>query len=249
MRNRMQQLSQGQGQRGNESRNGGRQNGGQPQPGQGKSQPGQSQSGQSQPGQGQEGQGQQGQGEQGQAQQGQGKQGQGQAPNGSEAGPGQLSSGQPGSSPYGGIGNRGGSGEMYPRGLEQGYRESVQDMSQLRDFIRNHPEYSNEVLQLMHAASQAYVNDAELSQRIGREVIPQMERLELELRRQLDEKNSDQVRSAGSEHVPAGYSDAIAEYFRKAIRSCELPEKRPRSSTPSTVSEHLSIPRWSPIPP
>ncbi len=215
MRNRMQQLAQGQGQRGNESRNGSRQNGGQPQPGQGKSQPGQSQSGQSQPGQGQEGQGQQGQGQQDQAQQGQGKQGQGQAPNGSEPGLGPLSPGQPGGSPYGGIGNRGGSGEVYPRGLEQGYRESLQDMSQLRDFIRTHPEYSNEVLQLLHAASQAYVNDAELSQRIGREVIPQMERLELELRRQLDEKNSDQVRSAGSEHVPAGYSDAIAEYFRK----------------------------------
>jgi hypothetical protein len=88
-------------------------------------------------------------------------------------------------------------------------------MSQLRDFIRTHPEYSNEVLQLLHAMSPAYANDAELSQRIGREVIPQMERLELELRRQLDDKNSDQVRSAGSEHVPAGYSDAIAEYFRK----------------------------------
>jgi hypothetical protein len=214
MRNRMQQLAQGQGQRGNESRNGSRQNGGQPQPGQGKSQPGQSQSGQSQQGQGQEGQGQPGQAQQGQAQQGQGQQGQGQAQNGSE--PGQLFPGQPGASPYGGIGNRGGSGEVYPHnGLEQGYRESLQDMSQLRDFIRTHPEYSNEVLQLLHAASQAYVNDAELSQRIGREVIPQMERLELELRRQLDEKNSDQVRSAGSEHVPVGYSDAIAEYFRK----------------------------------
>ena len=100
-------------------------------------------------------------------------------------------------------------------GLEQGYRESLRDVSQLRDFIRTHPEYSNEVLQLLHTMNPAYVNDAELSQRIGREVIPQMERLELELRRQLDEKNSDQVRSAGSEHLPAGYSDAIAEYFRK----------------------------------
>jgi hypothetical protein len=104
---------------------------------------------------------------------------------------------------------------MTARGLEQGYRESVRDMGQLRDFIRTHPEYSGEVLQLLHAMSPAYANDAELSQRIGREVIPQMERLELELRRQLDDKNSDQVRSAGAEHLPPGYSDAIAEYFRK----------------------------------
>ena len=202
MRNRMQQLAQGQGQRGNESRNGSRQNGGQPQPGQGQSQPGQSQSGQAQSGQ---------------SQQGQGQQGQGQAPNGTEPGLGQPSPGQPdGGSPFGGVGNRGGSGEVNPHnGLEQGYRESLRDVSQLRDFIRTHPEYSNEVLQLLHTMNPAYVNYAALSQRIGREVIPQMERLELVLRRQLDEKNSDQVRSAGSEHVPAGYSDAIAEYFRK----------------------------------
>jgi hypothetical protein len=201
MRNRMQQLTESQGQRGGK---------GQPQPGKGQSQQGQSQQGQGQ----QQGQSQQGQGQQGQGQQGQAGQGQsGQASNGS--GVGQVAPGEPGGSPYGGVGNRGGSGDVSPRGLEQGYRESLQDMGQLRDFIRTHPEYSNEVLQLMHTMNPSYVNDAELSQRIGREVIPQMERLELELRRQLDEKNSDQVRSAGAEHVPAGYSDAIAEYFRK----------------------------------
>jgi hypothetical protein len=191
MRNRMQQLTEDKGQPGGK---------GQPQPGKGQSQPGQGQ-------QGQQGQGQQGQGQQA----GQGQSGQ--ASNGS--GLGQFAPGEPGGSPYGGVGNRGGSGDVSPRGLEQGYRESLQDMGQLRDFIRTHPEYSNEVLQLMHTMNPSYVNDAELSQRIGREVIPQMERLELELRRQLDEKNSDQVRSAGAEHVPAGYSDAIAEYFRK----------------------------------
>lgn len=191
MRNRMQQLTEGKGQRGGK---------GQPQPGQ--------------QGQGQQGQGQQGQGQQGQA--GQGQSGQAPTGSGSGGGQGQFALGEPGGAPYGGVGNRGGSAEAPPRaGLEQGYRESLQDMSQLRDFIRTHPEYSNEVLQLLHTMNPAYVNDAELSQRIGREVIPQMERLELELRRQLDEKNSDQVRSAGTEHVPAGYSDAIAEYFRK----------------------------------
>jgi hypothetical protein len=168
MRNRMQQLTQGQGN-----------------------------SGKSQPGQGQPGQGQEGQTQS----------------NGTESN----------GAPYGGVGNRGGSGETAPHnGMEQGYRESVRDMGQLRDFIRTHPEYSGEVLQLLHAMNPAYANDAELSQRIGREVIPQMERLELELRRQLDDKNSDQVRSAGAEHLPPGYSDAIAEYFRKLSKGKEI---------------------------
>ena len=46
-----------------------------------------------------------------------------------------------------------------------------------------------------------------------------MERLELELRRKLDDKNGDQVRSAGSETIPQGYSGAVADYFRKLSKS------------------------------
>ena len=100
-------------------------------------------------------------------------------------------------------------------GVEQAYRESLRDMNQLREFMRTHPEYSGDMLQLMHALNPAFANDELLGQRIGKEVLPQLEKLELELRRKLDEKNSDQVRSAGSERVPAGYAEAIAEYFRK----------------------------------
>ncbi len=88
-------------------------------------------------------------------------------------------------------------------------------MNALRDFFRNNPELVGDYLQLMHNLNPAYQNDAELQGRIAREVLPGMERLELELRRKLDEKNADQVRSAGTETVPQGYSEAIAEYFRK----------------------------------
>jgi hypothetical protein len=129
-----------------------------------------------------------------------------------------------------GYGALGGPGPVYPQNgrfdglaplppLEQGYRESLRDLNQLRDFVRTHPELSDDYLQLMHALNPAAQNDAELSGRIGREVLPEMERLELELRRKLDEKNADQVRSAGSETIPQGYSDAIADYFRKLSKS------------------------------
>jgi len=113
----------------------------------------------------------------------------------------------------------GGTGPIDPHngniGVEQAYRESLRDMNGLRDFIRQHPEYANDMLQLMHALNPAYTNDGLLSDRISREVLPQLEKLELELRRKLDESNADQVRSAGSEKMPAGYADAIADYFRK----------------------------------
>ena len=71
----------------------------------------------------------------------------------------------------------------------------------------------------MQALNPAYQNEGELTQRLNREVLPSIERLELELRRKLEEKNSDQVRSAGAVTVPPGYSDAVADYFRKLSKS------------------------------
>jgi len=171
-----------------------------------------------QPGQGQQGQNgqQQGQGQQGQGQQGQGQQsqnGQGQGGNGSQTGP------NSGYAPFGGGGpvNPGnGAFADGPMPIEQAYRESLRDLNQLRDFVRQNPDVAGDYSNLSRALNPTYVgNDAELSQRLSHEVLPEMERLELELRRKLEEKNSDQVRSAGSETVPPGYSDAVADYFRK----------------------------------
>ena len=100
--------------------------------------------------------------------------------------------------------------------IEQAYRESLRDLNQLRDFIRQNPDVAGDYSNLMRALNPQYANnDAELSQRLSHEVLPEMERLELELRRKLEDKNSDQVRSAGSETVPPGYSNAVADYFRK----------------------------------
>jgi hypothetical protein len=216
IRNRMQQMAQA---RGNQP--GGQRQGDQGRPGQNgqpsqNGQPGQSgQSGQpgSQPGQ--KGSGQQAGGQAGGQQDGQAN------------GAGQVGGTAQGGTGYGPLG---GPGPAYPSNgrfdglaplppLEQGYRESLRDLNQLRDFVRTHPELSNDYMQLMHALNPVAQNDAELSGRIGREVLPEMERLELEMRTKLDEKNADQVRSAGSESIPQGYSDAIADYFRKLSKS------------------------------
>jgi hypothetical protein len=35
----------------------------------------------------------------------------------------------------------------------------------------------------------------------------------------VDQQQSGQVRSAGSDKVPAGYADAVADYFRKLSKS------------------------------
>jgi hypothetical protein len=213
MRDRMQQLAQsqpgkgrpgeGQGQPGQSRQSNplqrGNQNGNSQQPGQ---QPGQSQEGQSgQPGQ----QGQGGQpGQSGQP---------GQNGNGGQTGPNSAYA------PFGGGGPvtpGNGSAADGPLPIEQAYRESLRDLNQLRDFVRANPDVAGDYSNLSRALNPQFAtNDGELSQRLSHEVLPELERLELELRRKLEDKNSDQVRSAGSETVPPGYSDAVADYFRK----------------------------------
>lgn len=103
-----------------------------------------------------------------------------------------------------------------PLPIEQAYRESLRDLNQLREFMRANPDVAGDYSNLVRALNPQFAtNDAELSQRLSHEVLPGMERLELELRRKLEEKTSDQVRSAGAETVPPGYSQAVADYFRK----------------------------------
>jgi hypothetical protein len=225
MRSRMQQLAEGQ-------QGKGRQPGQQEGQGQGRQsnplqrgnqngngqQPGQSQQGQSAQSGQQPGQGQQGQNGQSGQQPGQGQQGQSaQNGNGTQAGP------NSGYAPFGGGGpvtpGNGYSADG-PLPIEQAYRESLRDLNQMRDFVRQNPDFQGDYSNLSRALNPGYTtNDAELSQRLSHEVLPEMERLELELRRKLEDKNSDQVRSAGSETVPPGYSDAVADYFRKLSKS------------------------------
>ncbi|PYT18095.1 MAG: hypothetical protein DMG59_05495 [Acidobacteria bacterium] len=59
------------------------------------------------------------------------------------------------------------------------------------------------------------ISTPELQNRLNREVLPNLEALEVRLRRQLDEQDGGQVRSGATDKVPAGYVDAVAEYFRK----------------------------------
>jgi len=233
MRSRMQQLAErGQGKGQGAGQQSGQQSG--QQPGQGREsnplrrgdQNGSSASSQGQPGQqpGQQSGRQAGQqpGQQpGQTgQNGQSGQGNQQAQNGQ---PGQSGSGNPngsrtGYAPYGGGGPVN-PGYGYADGgapIDQAYRESLRDLNQLRDFIRDNPDIQSDYSNLSHALNPGFVsNDAELSNRLSHEVLPELERLELDVRRKLEDKNSDQVRSAGSETVPPGYSDAVADYFRK----------------------------------
>ena len=189
--------------------------------------------------QGQQGNGQgQGQGGQQAGQQGQG----GQAAGGPVGGPGARL----GDGVYGGgyrDGNPGGgryyggfdTGNNTPPGgppvqpdnspipPQRAYQDSLRDLDQLRQAVREDPEMAREVQDLIREMQRLdpsrFPGNPALVEQLHAQVLASVDKLELQLRRQLDDKQSGQVRSGDSQPVPAGYEDSVAEYYRRLSKN------------------------------
>jgi hypothetical protein len=97
-------------------------------------------------------------------------------------------------------------------------RDAQMQLNDLREQFRDNPDLGREIQDLSRELSRLQVGQTaspELDARIGREILPKLEALEVQLRRQAGEAETGQVRSGASDRVPAGYTDAVAEYFRK----------------------------------
>jgi hypothetical protein len=177
-----------------------------------------------------QGQGQQGQGQRGQG--GQGGRGQQQADGrggGQSGGDGDFVGGggqgtRSGRDGFGTMSNLYRSGSDIPQqgvtnpGIERAMREGLRDLSELRQQVRESPELAADVADIMREIQKydpARIDkDPLLAERIRSSVLPAVQQLELQLRRKL-ESGSDDVRTTNAHRVPAGYGDAVAEYFRK----------------------------------
>ncbi len=210
---------------------------------QGQGQPGQQgQSGQQgQPGQqGQQGQGgQQGQpgqqGGQGGWQPGQQLSRQGQPGPGMQGGQNPGAGGQPN--------NAGGSGRAFSamnmgdrqfnaggrpltpqdyQAMERSYREGMRELSQLRGQVRGEGSAAEDITDLIRQMQQLdpsrFRGNPELVEQLRTQVLTGLEQLELRLRREVTDDGGE-VKSVLSRPVPPGYSDSVAEYYRKLSRS------------------------------
>ena len=212
-------------------------------PGQGR-QPGQQQ-GQGQPGQGQQGQGQPGQGQRGQGQQpgqGQGGQQSGQL-GGNQAGGRQGGGNGYGGFDDGGYagGYRGGNGGRYYGGFDTGnntplggppvvpdnspiprqqaYEQSMRDLNDLRPTVQADPQMEAELQDLIRQMQKLdpsrFPGNPALVEQLHTQVMTSVDKLELELQRQLDDKQGGQVRSGDTRPVPPGYEESVADYYRR----------------------------------
>jgi hypothetical protein len=103
------------------------------------------------------------------------------------------------------------------------YQDTMRDLTQLRQYFSGDPQASADVQDLIRQMSQLdpsrFADNALVLERIRNVILPNVEQLEVQVRRQLDEEQGGQVRNAGSEPVPPGYSDAVADYFRRLSKS------------------------------
>ena len=106
---------------------------------------------------------------------------------------------------------------------QRAYQDSLRDLDQLRQAVREDPEMAREVQDLIREmqrlAPNRYPENPALVEQLHAQVLASVDKLELQLRRQLDDKQSGQVRSGDSQPVPAGYEDSVAEYYRRLSKN------------------------------
>ena len=74
------------------------------------------------------------------------------------------------------------------------------------------------IQQMRNLDPSRFPGNPELIERIRAQFLPALEQMELQLRRKLNDSQGDGVRATGSEPAPDGYSEAVAEYFRRLSR-------------------------------
>jgi hypothetical protein len=107
-------------------------------------------------------------------------------------------------------------------GIERALREGYRELSEMREQVQDNPDLAQDVADVMRELQKyppsRLAEDPLLAERIKAAVLPAIQQLELQLRRKL-ESGSNDVRSTNAQRVPAGYGDAVAEYYRKLSKT------------------------------
>jgi hypothetical protein len=107
--------------------------------------------------------------------------------------------------------------------IERAYQNAIQELNGLKQAVQGQPEPLADISELLREMQQLDPkrfpgNPAMLEELHGR-VLASVDQLELKLRRDVDDKEAGQVRAGDSLPVPAGYRDAVAEYFRRLSKA------------------------------
>ena len=103
-----------------------------------------------------------------------------------------------------------------PADSERSYEQGVRDLNQLRQMVQGDPQAQKEVAELSRQMQQLdpkrFPGNPAMVERMHEEVLNAVDRLELQLQR---DTAGSEARSGKPAAVPAGYQDAVAEYYRR----------------------------------
>jgi len=106
---------------------------------------------------------------------------------------------------------------------ETTYRDSVAQLNQLRQTLKDDPESLTQVQELIREMQRLdpsrFPGNPAMVQELHNRVLGEVDRLELALQRASEAKQSGQVHNADSQPMPPGYEDAVAEYFRRLSKT------------------------------
>jgi hypothetical protein len=110
-----------------------------------------------------------------------------------------------------------------PPDPERSYQQSLDGLNQLRQTVGSDPETGRELQELIREMQQLdprrFPGNPALFEQLHTQVLNDVDKLELQLQRKLDDKQSGQIRSSNPMPMPAGYQDAVADYFRRLSKN------------------------------
>jgi hypothetical protein len=117
-----------------------------------------------------------------------------------------------------------------PERLYQDYQATVSQLDQLRKNVQDDPEALRQVedliLQMQRLDPRRFPGNPAIIAQLHGQVLRDVDKLELELRSKQEGKQAGQVRGNESMPVPAGYEDAVADYFRRLSKNQSENESR-----------------------
>ena len=102
---------------------------------------------------------------------------------------------------------------------ERTINQGLQELNQLRQLAKNDPaalrEVQDLVKEMQRLDTSRFPGNPAMVEQLHVQVLNDVDKLELQLRRNADDPQPWQVRTSKPSTVPAGYQDAVAEYYRR----------------------------------
>jgi hypothetical protein len=111
---------------------------------------------------------------------------------------------------------------------QQLIQQGLSELNQLRRETSNDPEVQRQIQELItameHLDLRRFPGNPAMVEELHQRLASGVDTLELRLRRDVDDKKPGQVRSTDPTAVPAGYKDAVADYYRRLSTTTAVKE-------------------------